>query len=79
MKGRVVTKAWIAAIAGAIATPALAAGSDVVHYPKGEAHQSARIEHYVTGIPAPRVRSFANAPWTNPLRANDLQAELHHE
>lgn len=58
--------AAIAAIVGAIAAPAQAAGSDVVQYPKGEAYQSARIDrHYGTGIPTPRVRSFANARWRN--------------
>jgi hypothetical protein len=59
--------AAIAAIIGAITAPAQAAGSDVVQYPKGEAYQSARIDqHYGTGVPAPRVRSFANARWSNP-------------
>ena len=61
--------AAIVAIVGAIAVPAQAAGSDVVQHPKGESIQRARIDqHYGTGIPAPRLRSFANAPWTNPLR-----------
>jgi hypothetical protein len=80
MYSRLAMKAWIAAVVGAIAAPAQAAGSDVVHYPKGEAYQRARIEqHYGTGIPAPRLRSFANAPWTNLLRPNDLQGEFHRE
>jgi hypothetical protein len=80
MYSRLAMKVRIAAVVGALAAPAQAAGSDVVRYPKGEAYQSARIDqHYGTGIPAPRLRSFVNAPWTNRLRPNDLQGEFHRE
>jgi|KBSMisStandDraft_5_1062788.scaffolds.fasta_scaffold1321624_2 hypothetical protein len=59
--------AAIATIVGAVAAPAQTGGSNVVWYPKGEAHQSARIDQrYGTGIPAPRLRSFANARWSSP-------------
>jgi hypothetical protein len=80
MYRRLLMKAWIAAFVSAVAAPALAAGSDVVHYPKPEAFQSADpAEHYSVGIPAPRVRSFTNAPWANPIRPNDLRGEFRHE
>jgi hypothetical protein len=79
MYSRLVMKAWIAVIVSAIATPTLAAGSDVVHYPKLEDHQGAGTAgHYTVGVPTPRLRSFANVQWTNPIRSNDFR-EFHHE
>jgi hypothetical protein len=80
MYHRLLMKSLIAAFVSAAAAPALAAGSDVVHYPKPEAYQSAdTAEHYSLGIPAPRVRGFTNAPWANPIRPNDLRGEFRHE
>lgn len=79
MYSRLVMKAWIAVIVSAIATPTLAAGSDVVHYPKPEGHQGAGIGgHYTVGVPTPRLRSFANVQWANPIRSNDFR-QFHHE
>jgi hypothetical protein len=82
MNKDLVMKAWIVAMVSAIATPALAIGSDVVRYPKPEGYQSPSIgEHYGIGIPAPRLRSFVNAPWVNAntLRRFDLRRKFHHE
>jgi hypothetical protein len=49
-------------LGGVFTTPALAIGSDVVHYPTVEAHRSETMErHYDTGVPVPRVRVFGKA------------------
>jgi hypothetical protein len=68
---RIVT-IWIALMIGsAFATSALAVGSDVVRYPTAGAYSSAAMkakEHYDIGVPAPRLRIFVKAPWTDATR-----------
>lgn len=79
MYSRLMTKAWIAAIVSAVATSTLAAGSDVVHYPKSENHQGVGSGgHYSVGVPTPRLNSFANVQWANPIRSRDFR-EFHQD
>jgi hypothetical protein len=57
--------------------PALAAGSDVVHYPTIEDHRGEAIEqHYDIGVPVPRVRVFNKASWA-PLSSSREHSREH--
>jgi hypothetical protein len=56
--------AWVVAVLGA-ATLATAAAGEAIDCSNPAACRSAIIaEHYKAGVPVPRLRSFANAPWT---------------
>jgi len=63
---RNVVRALVALLVGVSFAPALAAGSDVVHYPKPEAYKDAPIEeHGDIGVPTPRTRAFDHARWVD--------------
>jgi hypothetical protein len=72
MSKRKIVTIWIALMIGsAFATSALAVGSDVVRYPTAGAYSSAAMkakEHYDIAVPAPRLRIFVKAPWTDATR-----------
>jgi hypothetical protein len=59
--------AWVALlIGGSFVSPALAAGSDVVHYPRAETYKDTAVqEHDEMGVPMPRTRAFAHARWAD--------------
>jgi hypothetical protein len=72
--------AWVVAVLGA-ATMAMAAAGEAVDCANPAACRRAIIaEHYKAGVPVPRLRSFANAPWTGaeahqPLKPGEFARE----
>ena len=80
MNERMVMTARIAAALLA-ATPAVAAARDVAHCPGSETCRSALAgARYDLGVPVPRLRSFAHAPWTGadvpqPLKSREFRHE----
>jgi hypothetical protein len=72
--------AWVVTGLGAAALAMAAAGA-AVDCPNPATCRSAIIaEHYKAGVPAPRLRSFANAPWTGAKAHQPLKpGEFLHE
>ena len=65
-KGAVVGIGVALMFAAVFATRASAAGSDVVHYPPAEAYRKTALEdRFAVGVPAPRVRAFVGARWSD--------------
>jgi hypothetical protein len=63
---RNVVTALVALLIGVSFAPALAAGSDVAHYPKPEVYKDASVrEPCEIGVPTPRTRTFDHARWAD--------------
>jgi hypothetical protein len=77
---RVVMTVGVVAVLGA-ATLAMAAAGEAVDCSNPATCRSAIIaEHYKVGVPVPRLRSFANAPWTGAKAHQTLKpGEFLHE
>lgn len=72
--------AWVVAVLGAATLAMAAAGAAVDCSNPATCRNSIIAGHYRAGVPVPRLRSFANAPWTGAKAHQPLKpGKILHE